>query len=127
MFRTWGSPRPVAPCRPRTRGDVPKQAAGVPWRQRSAPHPRGCSRFFLGRPADSAVGPAPAGMLRSMTRVLFSHRGRPRTRGDAPETSTVPSGSSVSAPHPRGCSGRGRYPAAAAAVGPAPAGMLRWR
>ncbi|SCE08194.1 hypothetical protein GA0115250_13633 [Streptomyces sp. BvitLS-983] len=49
---------------------------------------------------------------------------RPRTRGDVPWMPYSDTTAGMSAPHPRGCSGRGTVAARRRRLGPAPAGMF---
>ncbi len=111
--------------RPRTRGDGPIVAMAEEAGAKSAPHPRGWSQAPAGARGRPGVGPAPAGMVRwsggSPTRTC----GRPRTRGDGPAHGLVLSSLAWSAPHPRGWSAGAGPRGHGAAVGPAPAGMVR--
>ncbi len=91
---------------------------------RSAPHPRGWSRFERLWAYFTGVGPAPAGMVPHSGGQGPTSRRRPRTRGDGPAMSRASSSVTRSAPHPRGWSFRAGSTTPHAAVGPAPAGMV---
>ncbi len=96
----------------------------LPGQQVSAPHPRGCSAAGAPGLHPREVGPAPAGMLRGTLCAAWFIMGRPRTRGDAPQTGAAAWSLGESAPHPRGCSVRAADHFGGCGVGPAPAGML---
>ena len=94
----WGSGRP------RTRGDGPPVEPVAGGREVSAPHPRGWSARVDHAFTFPSVGPAPAGMVRSLIRDPAGDPRRPRTRGDGPASSGRIGRSAMSAPHPRGWS-----------------------
>ncbi len=125
MLRTACSARAPATSRPRTRGDAPAGRDAGTAHAKSAPHPRGCSLVDAPHVGQGGVGPAPAGMLPPAYRQRPGPSSRPRTRGDAPNPAREIISAYASAPHPRGCSGRGGGAARVVGVGPAPAGMLR--
>ncbi len=125
MLRCPRSRRCRSGSRPRTRGDAPLRLQANVAYYESAPHPRGCSALLRRAAGDAVVGPAPAGMLLRSPQCSPVSRGRPRTRGNAPEVSGPDPRTRRSAPHPRGCSPGAPPGATAEGVGPAPAGMLR--
>ncbi len=124
MLRGRDTRGPAARGRPRARGDAPRSAYGSRCRVPSAPRTRGCSLRHVDRVPDVRVGPAHAGMLRSLTTGPYPLSSRPRARGDAPRSLSGVSGSCRSAPRTRGCSLAPSSVPWLLPVGPAHAGML---
>ncbi len=121
VHSTW------SPCRPRTRGDGPRRRRMAARSMVSAPHARGWSAQGVSVGGGLSVGPARAGMVRR-TPGENPHRGsRPRTRGDGPEIRACTNRGCGSAPHARGWSLGITLRQDSRAVGPARAGMVRWR
>ena len=100
---------------PRTRGDGPGLAVRDWWARGGSPHTRGWTL----RPGGAALRahgfPAHAGMDRETPCRRRARCGVPRTRGDGPETKTLPGTRPPGSPHTRGWTPR---PAAPAAIGP---------
>ncbi len=93
-------------------------------RRSSPPHPRGWSWVDPHLADLAAVAPAPAGMVRSAPVSEVLSTGRPRTRGDGPNSWNAASAPVKSPPHPRGWSPARGAVRQAGHVAPAPAGMV---
>ncbi len=110
--------------RPRARGDGPRRDLVAMVCDLSAPHPRRWSVTIGLIPHAVEVGPAPAGMVPTVSLLGGRRFGRPRARGDGPWLEMEPRPSNWSAPRPRGSSPGGVALARDGPVGPAPAGMV---
>ena len=89
---------------PRTRGDAPHCPRLSHSGCQVAPHTRGCSYNRRAVAASNVGCPAHAGMLLGEAIHTMTKKGLPRTRGDAPRTSSAVTVAVSVAPHTRGCS-----------------------
>ncbi len=110
--------------RPRTRGGVPGIIDLTIAKDRSSPHPRGCSLQLCEVEPGKVVVPAPAGVFPGPSPVPARCGCRPRTRGGVPAVADAPDDRHASSPHPRGCSLDALPPETWLTVVPAPAGVF---
>ncbi len=90
--------------RPRTRGDLPAACSRSHRPPGSSPHARGSSRVRRSRALPERVVPARAGIFPEQVVVHRLQLGRPRTRGDLPQTEIWIGSYQASSPHARGSS-----------------------
>ncbi len=112
------------PGRPRTRGDLPDDAAHAADVETSSPHARGSSVPHRRPQAVDAVVPARAGIFPPYRTARGAPRCRPRTRGDLPVAGSIMPASHRSSPHARGSSHLGRGAGGGDGVVPARAGIF---
>ena len=96
-----GARRPPRPL-PRTRGDGPFAGGGGAYGFGSPPHARGWTHRRVVAVVDDHLSPARAGMDPSPRSGAARRHPLPRTRGDGPSESGIPSASLISPPHARG-------------------------
>ena len=128
---------------PRTRGDAPRNRFPDALAEMLPPHTRGCTGHSMSASSSGGASPAHAGMHRTenpppklkiaspahagMHRTIFPDAGKqssfPRTRGDAPSSSSTPPKRLSLPPHTRGCTHERTGTLSLARASPAHAGM----